>query len=438
MKRKTIKGASGTFLMKIAGIGLTFLATIALTRSLGAEQYGVYVFVLTLVGLLTEPQFVGLRTVAVKNSSVYVDKLQYGALKGLSKYLRKISFLGGSAVFFILLVSAVLFGDDFGGGSFWVFIVAAAYPFLIGYNRISDGVLRGAGAIISGQFPKLVLRPALLCLYVVIAAYILGDMFNATWGIGMLVAAAATSSIVYYFLISRRLGANLSGVNPEYDTEAWRKGMIPLMLSGICTIIDNRAGVLMLGFFGDPADAGMFHAAFRLAELIMLAQAVINIMIEPSIARYVSSGEIDVLQKKITKAARFVLVVTIPATLVVFFGGEYLLLLFGEEFAAAAPALLVLAIAQLIKTTLGVVVPILNLSGHPKESVKGMTLGLIVHIGLGALLIPSMGLIGAAWASMMSIIVYKLYLMVRVYKILGIYTTALGSWINPYTWFPGR
>lgn len=421
-------------LMKLAGIGLTFLATIVLTRVLGAEQYGVYVFAFTLVGILSEPQFVGLRTLAVRNAAVYVDRGQSALLAGLAIRLRSVAIYGGIAAFGVLLIAGWLMGPKFGSGTLWVFVAGAALPFLLGYNRISDGMLRGAHLVMTSQFPKLIVRPALLLVYVAVGALLAGSAFNATWAMGMQVGAAATAAIVYVLLIRRHLGGHLKGAAPQFRTREWLHGMFPLMLSGVFQIIDTRAGVLMLGVLGVAADTGRFHATIRLAELIALVQAVANIVVEPWIARYCASGELDKLQRKVTTAARLVFFATLPVSLLVIWQGAAVLAIFGPEFVAAAPALTILAIAQVVKAALGTLAPLLNMAGYPRETVVGMAIGLAAHIVLGVLLIPKLGLVGAAWAALISMLVWKIYLMFRVHRLLGLYTTALGPLVNPGNW----
>ncbi len=427
-KKKLLTGGGGLFLLKLAGIGLTFLATVALTRALGAHEYGVFVFALTLVGILSEPQFVGLRTVVVRYSSMYVEHGEYRLLAGLARQLRKWSLYGSFAVLMVSLLATFFSKDDFGEGSLWVFLMAGLLPFFLAYNRVSDGILRGGGAIVSGQFPKLFLRPALLFVYVLAFSYLLGEYFTAAWGMGMQLAAAASASLVYFWLLRRRFHSVLAGIRPAYCPTEWKQGLIPLVLSGVFTIIDVRAGVLLLGTLGKPADAGLFHAAFRLAELIGLAQAVANIIIEPAIAKHLASDELEKLQSKITFAARISFLLTLPVVFLTIIGREYLLAVFGEEFIVAAPALTVMAVAQALKAMLGSVVPVLNMAGHARETLRGMALGLAVHIGLGVLLIPIYGLVGMAWASLAGMLVWKVMLMVRIHQLLGLHTTALGSW----------
>jgi len=434
MAGSLLKGGVKTLGMKLVNIGTMFLATVALTRTLGAEQYGIYVFVFTLVVVLAEPQFAGLRTVAVRNTAIYLDEGQLGLLSGLIRRLGHFVFLGALLSAVVLLITAWFMQEKFGAGSGWIFVIAAGLPLFLGLNRIRDGMLRGAGTVVAGQFPKLIVRPALLLLYIGIAWWMLGDAFDAKWAMGMQVLAATSAGLIYALLLRRYLGDQLRSDQVEYRTKEWFGGMVPVMFSGIIQIIDARAGVLMVGFLQGVADTGQFHAAFRLAELIAMAHAVANIVIEPIIARLYNAGNIEELQKKITRTARLVLAATVPTSLILIFAGEWLLSIFGEEFRAATPALSILAVTQIVNAALGAVGPLLNMTNHARETAIGLLLGVSVNVVLGFILIPESGIEGAAWAALGSIVVWKTYLMIRVHKLLGIHTTALGAFNKGRKW----
>lgn len=424
--KRLLKGGAKTLLLKLFNIGIMFVVTIGLTRALGAEQYGVYIFVFTLVGALSEPQFVGLRTVAVRNTAIYLDEGRFALLRGLFFRLCHFSLLGALVSAVVVLITAWFMRDKFGPESTWIFLIAAGLPLMLGINRIRDGMLRGAGTVVAGQFPKLVVRPVLLLLFIGIGWWLLSEEFDARWAMGAQVLAAVSAGFVYVYMMRRYIGAPLYHDQIEYRTREWFGGMIPLVLSGILLGIDTRIGVLLLGVLDDTAETGKFHAAFRLAELITLGHAVANILIEPMIAKLYNSGDLEKLQKQLTFVARVVFAVTLPTALVLIFAGEWLLGIFGEEFVAAAPALTILAVAQIVNAGLGSVVPILNMTNHAKDTARGVALGVVVNIVLCVVLIPRFGVEGAAWAALGSMVVWKVYLMLRVHKHLGLSTTALG------------
>jgi O-antigen/teichoic acid export membrane protein len=437
MTRRLLGAGASTLAMHLVGVGLLLVTTIILTRAMGVDQYGVYVVVLGLAGVLGEPQFVALRTLAVRHGAVYMGDGATDAFAGLLRRLRLFSLAGAALVALVLGLAAPVVGGSWGPEALAVCLVAAGLPFLQGYSRVSDGALRADGSVVAGQLPKLVLRPALLLGYVIAAALMMGAAFSASWAMAMQLAAAATAAAIYCLLIRRRLGGRLSAVQPVDHWPVWRGELAPLLTSSILQIVDTRVALLMLGVLAAAADAGRFHVVLRLAELIALTQAVANLVIEPMIARWMAAGETARAQRTITMAARLVFALTLAASLAVIAIGPWLLGWFGPGFSEAAPALAVLAGAQTVKAGLGTVAPLLNITGHARETWRGTAIGVAIQIGLSLLLIPAFGLLGAAWAVLVSTTITKLYLMRRVYRRLGLYTTALGPWIDPRHWRGG-
>lgn len=428
MAEQLLSGGVKTLILKLINIGAMFLVSVLLARSLGAEEYGSYIFVFTLVGLLSEPVFLGLRTVAVRNSAIYLQQRQYGLLLGLSQRLRHFMYASGTAAALLLLVIAWLMRDKMGSDNNWIFLFGAALPFLLGLNRIRDGILRGAGAVLTSQVPKLIVRPLLLLLFISIAWLLLEQAFDARWAMAMQVLAAASAGLLYSFLLRRQVGSQLQAQPAEYKTKEWFRGVIPLATSGIFQILDARIGILLIGVLLTSSETGVYHAAFRLAELIVLAHASANVVFEPHIARLYSANKIDELQRKITMVARVVFAASIPVAIVMVTTGEWLLSFFGLEFTQAAPALSILALSQLVNAGLGSPAMLLNMTHRAKVTAGGLLLGVVVNLVLNLALIPWLGIIGTAWAALGSMLVTKVYLMVRAQQLLGIHTSVLGAY----------
>ena len=111
---------------------------------------------------------------------------------------------------------------------------------------------------------------------------------------------------------------------------------------------------------------------------------------------------------------------------------EDLLRLFGSNYVEAATALRVLVVGQFINATAGSCGVILSMTGHQREVVNGVAGALVVNFALSILLIPGLGIIGAAIAAATGLAVWNAYLAYRAIRLVGINTTIL----NPRTFLP--
>jgi O-antigen/teichoic acid export membrane protein len=87
--------------------------------------------------------------------------------------------------------------------------------------------------------------------------------------------------------------------------------------------------------------------------------------------------------------------------------------------------LLMLTVGQTVNAATGVVHVLLNMTGHGRDTLRGVALGAATGLILGVALIPAFGLNGAAIASTLGIIAENLYLVLRVRLRLHIDSTIL-------------
>jgi O-antigen/teichoic acid export membrane protein len=429
-----LRAGAGTLAMKLVSVGVLFIATVALTRLLGPAEYGVYIFVITLVGVFAEPQCVALRTVAVRHASRHLADGDDTALTALVRDLRLASLLGSGLAILVLAVVGWLMAPKFGATAVSVFALAALLPLLHAQSRINDGLLRAQGSTLLSQLPKLVLRPVLLIALVFGAAWLVHGPLDAAAAMMLQVAAVTGAAGFYGWLLRSRLGPQLKSATGIPRRQLRLNELTPLITATVLQVVESRAAVLLLGILGSVSQTGQFHAALRVAELIALTQGVASLLIEPLAARQAASGDTRHLQRRLTQIARWVAFISLPLTALIIGAREWLLLLFGEAFVEAAPVLAILALTQGLRACLGTVGSLLNVTGHSRETIVGTGMGLVLQLALGLWLIPLLGAVGAAWAALISMTASKLYLMGRVHRRLHLYTSALGRWEDPRQW----
>jgi O-antigen/teichoic acid export membrane protein len=121
--------------------------------------------------------------------------------------------------------------------------------------------------------------------------------------------------------------------------------------------------------------------------------------------------------------------ITVPAlsvTLVLAVAGWQLLRLFGPGFEAGYVALLLLAAGHLVASANGPAALVLNMTGHQDSA--GITYGAaaLTNIILNALLIPRLGIAGAALATALTTIGMSATLVTLVRRRLGLRSSIFG------------
>jgi len=173
----------------------------------------------------------------------------------------------------------------------------------------------------------------------------------------------------------------------------------PLLFSSLMVIVYTRIDQVMLGQMKQSAELGLYAVAVRLVEVWYLVPAAIVTSVFPGIVELHGRDEAtfhDRLQKLYNLMVAISYAVAIPTT---FLAPWVVRLLFGAEYAAAAPMLAVL-VWSLPFTSLGLARgAYLNTMNWNREYLVTVTAGCVVNVALNLLLIPRLGGMGAVIAS---------------------------------------
>ena len=149
----------------------------------------------------------------------------------------------------------------------------------------------------------------------------------------------------------------------------------------------------------------------------------INSIRAPMIGQYYARKELKELQRVVTSAAVVYAVVTVPIVIVLIVFGKSALSLFGMDFIAAYLPLSILLVGQLVDALAGSVGYLMTMTGHQNEMVKVIGVCSILNIILNAVLIPIMGLTGAALSTAITMSLWSILLVFRVKNRLQINST---------------
>lgn len=180
------------------------------------------------------------------------------------------------------------------------------------------------------------------------------------------------------------------------------------------------AGTLMLGALTDPGQVGVYNVATRLVGLAVFVLPPITATFSPHMAHLHHVGDRAEAARAFGNATRWSLLLSMPAfVMLIVFPGP-LLQLFGPEFVDGAVVTIVLACGQLVAAAVGPSGVVLNMSGRVGLSLLDNGLILVANIALNFLLIPSMGILGAALAWSISLIVVNLVKVAQARWVVGI------------------
>lgn len=424
LRGRLVRGGVSSFTLKIGSGLLALPLAIVLARTLGPEGYGVYAFALSLVTLLAIPAQMGLPTLLVREIARYQQRREWGLLRGMltraNQWALAISVFLGLAAAGIAL-SPWGFVEQHQLQTFaWALVLLP----LIALGNLRGAALRGLHRVVQGLLPGLLLRPGVL-LASVGAAAVLG-ILTPPLAMALHAAAAALAFAIGWLLLLRCLPRQVRKSRPVYDTTNWAHSLLPLSLLAGMQVLNSQTGVVMLGLLGAAQDVGLYRIAVQGATLVTFSLTAINLVIGPHIAQLYASGDRRRLQKLITRSARVALLSALPvATLFIFFGDAFLALVFGAPFQPAHAALAILCVGQLFSAATGSVALILNMTGHERDTARGVAVASGLNVLLCASLIPFFGIKGAALATSVTLVCWNLLLARLAYQRTGLYATSV-------------
>lgn len=427
LRRILIKSTGGSFALKISNAALRFLVSLLLARILGASGFGAYSLALSWVGILSVPAALGFDRLLVREIAVYRSRSEWGLMRGVLARTNQAA-LGASLLLAVAmgLVAWVLSGRLEPQVLYSLWVAAALIP-LTALVQLRQAAMRGLQRVVSGQFPEQLLRPVLFILLVGAGYLLLEDSLSAPVVVGLNAGAIAIAFLVGAALLRRTLPREIREAAPVHETRRWLSSSPALIFVAGAQVINMRADIIMVGAIAGVRAAGIYTVASRGAELVGFILMAANAALGPVFASLYSSGDLERLQRLVTRSARLMFLAALPIALALMVFGYWFMLPFGKEFTTGATALAILCLGQLASVAMGSVGVLLVMSGNERSAATGVGLGAALNVGLNAALIPVFGIEGAAVATASSTIVWNLLLVMFTSKKLGIHPTALGD-----------
>jgi len=428
LRAQLLRGGAGSLLVKAGHALLAFAVAVVLARTLGPDGYGVYSFALAIIMLTAIPAQVGVPQLVVRETAKAQANENWGLMRGLWRW-------GNWAVaLFSALALAVVLGIlwfmDGDGARVATLAVGIAVIPVIALAKVRGASLRGLRKVVQGQLPESIVRPALLLFLVLVwGAWFVEDELTPQMAMGFYVVAAVLAFVIGAWLLQRSRPAELSEQPaPEYQSSAWRKAVIPLaMITGL-QLINNYADLIILGVFRSDEEVGIYRAVFQVALLVIFGLQAMNQVLQPHFARLYEQGDMAKLQRLVTTSARAILALALPPVLIfIIFGADLLDWVFGDAFRAGGLALAILAAGQLVNAGMGSVGMLLNMTGHERDTMRGIAVAAGSNVVLNIILVPPFGMAGAAAASALTLLLWNLLLRHFVNRRLGLETLALVS-----------
>ena len=388
---KIVDNIGWLFFDKILRMGVGLLIGVWIARYLGPEQFGLLNFTAALIGLFGALAAMGLQGIVVRdivqNPACREDTLGSAAV---------LQLLGGAAAYTLLLATVFYLRPQDVLSQLVAAILGAVVLLkafeVVGYwfesqvqSKYTVWVQNAAFLIFAGIKAVLILTGASLISF---AWAILAEAF--------VVALAMTLAL-------HRFGPPLSSLRVGYRRCcALLKASWPLMLSSISVMIYMKIDQIMIGqMLGNDA-VGIYSAAVRISEIWYFIATAVAASVLPSILEAKKNNEAQYRQRLQALFDLMTWIAIIVALPVTFFATPLVTMLFGADYSEAG-GVLAIHVWATVFVFLGVAGGNWFLAENQQLiSLQRTALGAAVNVLLNIVLIPMLGVVGAAWATLIS------------------------------------
>jgi len=178
----------------------------------------------------------------------------------------------------------------------------------------------------------------------------------------------------------------------------------PLLLVGFSYFVAQQADRLMLGWLGDSEGVGLYTATSTLAMALVTLKASLVSIFKPIAASAYRKGDQNQIQEIFSFISRWVGAANGIALVAIGGGGTWMLGIFGAEYATDAMhnVLIVLACLYFLGAWAGPTGALLVVTDGHRIELYNTILFVVSNISLNIFLIEEYGVIGAAYATLLS------------------------------------
>jgi O-antigen/teichoic acid export membrane protein len=405
----------------------SFLLVVVLTRGLHAARAGAFFEAVALFSIAGNAVELGADVGLVRTVARLRALGRSGDIRTTLRVAVGPVLAAGAAAGAVLFVLAPQAAHVFGRGPHQDVTTAAIRvlaPFIpvVAVYTLTVAATRGFGTmavdVALDKVARPILQPALALAAIAAGLGVVAVSFAYVGPI----AAALAASVLWLIRLVRRderhngLGQSILPLR-VIAASFWRF-TAPRGLASVFQVTVLWLNTLLVGALVSLKAAGIYTAATRLLVLGNFALlAVINV-VGPQISDLLTRENRDRARVVYQTATSWLMLLTFPVYFILAVFSPLLLRVFGPEFVAGRTALLILSLAMLVSMATGPVDVVLLMGGKSSWNLLNTAVALVLNVALNLLLLPHLGIEGAAIAWAVSIVVNNLAPLVEVWALM--------------------
>jgi O-antigen/teichoic acid export membrane protein len=382
--------AKNTFWLTVSNFGgkaIRAIIVIYAARALGAVEYGVFSYAITLAGFMSLIMDPGINTVLMRDASRSAESEEdRRTIFGTTLVMKLVLLAAG--------VSIIVFIGPYFSTLPGAIVILPIVAFVLMFDTLRDFFL----ALLRAR--ERMEWDAGITVLTNLAIVILGFIFLAispsakglVWGyaIGSFLGTCAAAIVLRDYIKSAFSWFSVRLVKPIIAS-AW-----PFAIAGALGLLLTNTDILIISWMRTAAEVGIYAAGIRIIQTLYLVPAVLQASTLPLFARLANNDNAR-FRVTLERVVSTLFLISIPMTVGgIFFGTHILSAVFGSAFVSGATAFKILVITVLIDYPGSIIGTAIFAYGHQKSLIITSAIAGVLNVALDILLIPRFGMTGSA------------------------------------------
>ncbi|WP_274423758.1 oligosaccharide flippase family protein [Chelativorans sp. YIM 93263] len=408
--------AALAFAIRVASAGLLFGLQVLLARLMPIDGYGGFVTLWTWLLAVGSFGALGLAQASVRFVPRYLAR---GRRQAVGAFFR-VGFiavaLGSVGLSIVGLSASTLLPGDLG---LIVFLVAMGLPFLA-MEYYLEGIARGFGWYRLTTIPIYIIRPILIGSTALLLSALGVELTLPVVG-AVVVGSMGVITLGLALVLRRRLAPYRPNAAPtRAEASLWIRASLPLsIVSGLDDLV-IYADVLLISLMLPSEAVGVYFAAARVLALANFVYFAMYLVAGRRFALDLAARDRSRLQSSLLETSRLMFWLTALAVGATLLAGPLLLAAFGQAFEDGYGVMIVLGAGMIARALAGQADEMLIVSGRQKQAAWILAATVGVNLSISALLIPWLGIMGAAVGTAIAMATRSMLVAFTVYRLDGL------------------
>lgn len=401
VKQTVFKNAFWLAFAEVFSRFLEFILIIYIIRALGAVEFGIFSFAFAFVSLFSIVSDFGLSDIATRELSQNKEtEKEYSAVFSLRFFL-------SVAVFILILCSSFFITKEY--PLRFIIWILGAYALVNEFFYIVYAFLR-ARQKMEYEFGVKVIRALAMIFILFFILLKIPSIKNICYGY-------LFSNLTVLILVLLIFNFKIQPLKFDFNRNIWRKFLKiswPLGIAAIFGSIFLSIDSVIMGSFGQIAQAGFYNAGRKIIVITTIPTALVYMSFFPALSKFFKESK-EKFQKMWGYYMKLMIVLALPATVGGWvFASKIINLAYGQQFSTSIAVFQILIFMAGINFVYNPYILVLIVSGQQKKYLLVNLIGAMVNVISNLILIPRYNLYGASASAVITYIV--LFLLAKKFS----------------------